>query len=386
MINHEFLYQISHPVTGKIHGHLLGTTHLVSGNNDYSGSAKIFDVFHHYTKTLAVELNPEDRAFEILLSTISLIYKWSHESALLAKTFEDSKKGIDTWLIKRADTHKIPIIELETLETQIEVLDSFFKRFELTVPPSGGYKKDFILSCDEYLKGNKEFFRKKMSKLMSIYSEDLIFERNRQMIQKIDSLLRSNQSPLIAVGVLHLYKSEKCSDGLIHLLRKIGWLVVPVLNKSDLKLLNRSNPKSLEQIIVQKWSSPEVLKNALDDNFLVTARSIILASNSPSLNSCLTLLIDRIWIVDTKDYSLTTIISGLKPCYEKLLKPLVEKYPEIDSKCIWRAIKYNYSEDFIKDLLKKCPNFKLRKKELLRIAEKSFSNHLKERLFNGLLI
>jgi len=147
--------------------------------------------------------------------------------------------GIDQFLAKRAHKEGKTIIELESMESQLDIFDGFSKElqkqyFHETVESmktaskgmedllemwTAGDLKKLEQMHEEYEKEG----RKSMGDEFEDYNAAFLDDRNVEMAKKIDRYLREGDEGtyLVAVGSLHMVGDQ----GLVSLLRKKGYQV-----------------------------------------------------------------------------------------------------------------------------------------------------------------
>ncbi len=168
----------------------------------------------------------------------------TYKPILAASTLEQGSMSCENTammeqvIMKEAKDYKKKIKGLETMGYQASVLDSI--PYKLQAQQLVNYI-DAVTNGDESNKQMEEMFRaykdqdlKKLEDLMvetdagmAGFTDILLYHRNQNWVQKLKTLL-PDASILIAVGAGHL-PGEK---GVINLLRKEGYKVTPVENKS----------------------------------------------------------------------------------------------------------------------------------------------------------
>ncbi|MGR5238686.1 TraB/GumN family protein [Vibrio alfacsensis] len=148
--------------------------------------------------------------------------------------------GVDMHLIEFADDKHIPLIPLESVQFQVDLI---------TGQPEGG--KELLLSSIEEYEGGEELVQCLINswksgdgnKLEQVslsekssdqFSEDFLYSRNRDWAQKLDSgsvLPKSGGHYTVVVGSLHLVGK----DNLIELLEKRGFEITPLANTRNAK-------------------------------------------------------------------------------------------------------------------------------------------------------
>lgn len=168
----------------------------------------------------------------------------TYKPILAASTLEQGSMSCENTammeqvIMKEAKDYKKKIKGLETMGYQASVLDSI--PYKLQAQQLVNYI-DAVTNGDDSNKQMEEMFRaykdqdlKKLEDLMvetdagmAGFTDILLYHRNQNWVQKLKTLL-PDASILIAVGAGHL-PGEK---GVINLLRKEGYKVTPVENKS----------------------------------------------------------------------------------------------------------------------------------------------------------
>lgn len=150
----------------------------------------------------------------------------------------DNNTAMEQEIMAEAKKHNKKIKGLETMSYQAEVLDGipYKMQAEQLVSYIDNSKKGDSSSTHEFsamMEAYREQDLKKLEDLMmkeeagiSAYADLLLFNRNRNWIEKMKQILPGH-SLLFAVGAGHL-PGEK---GVINLLKKAGFTVTPVDNK-----------------------------------------------------------------------------------------------------------------------------------------------------------
>ncbi len=143
------------------------------------------------------------------------------------------QNGIDKQVIQTANSLNKPIIELESLEQQLEMFSAFEEYSDLMVADTFRQLEDF----DRYFLGiAKSWKTGDMAAFTEIYQDTfddsefgqlnehvLLIERNQNWVKKLANPL-TEKSLFIAVGALHLPEQ----NGLIALLKKQGFKVTRI--------------------------------------------------------------------------------------------------------------------------------------------------------------
>ncbi len=165
---------------------------------------------------------------------------WVVEMIVDSIAYSNSKyqaeNGIDLYFLKQAATRKLPVIELESDQSQLSMLNNFSPQLQDALLYYS--LRDF----EDYADGKTDDSVDKMAETwktgnevelynMTISSEDIpeyhkamLVDRNLRMVDKIDGYLRNGggKQYFIVVGAAH-YLTD---DGIVHLLQKKGYTVV----------------------------------------------------------------------------------------------------------------------------------------------------------------
>ena len=143
--------------------------------------------------------------------------------------------ALDMVLYRRAESRKIPLLGLETIEEQLDVLDGLTLKEQIwmlnkTVAEYEEIEKQFAVMYDAYLR--RDLAGLFLMQQDSMYEESdiddkfmvqLIDVRNHRMVERMQVYLQQGNA-FIAVGALHL-PGEK---GILHLLELQGFSVKAV--------------------------------------------------------------------------------------------------------------------------------------------------------------
>lgn len=173
---------------------------------------------------------------------------WSQlvDTALMMVCSElDEKKAMDNLLIRFAYDADIPVMDVESAEFQMALLNSFDDELYLLMIEDAlnsidTYGDDLNELYELWLSGDKdslweylsldtevseEDYTKEQIELLSDYTRRLLDDRNEGMLEKAISYLGSGQTVFVAVGAAHM-ANEK---GLVNLLTEAGYSVEPVV-------------------------------------------------------------------------------------------------------------------------------------------------------------
>ena len=169
----------------------------------------------------------------------------TYKPLLAASTLEqgalpcDNTAMMEQVIMQEAQLYKKKIMGMETMAYQAGVLDSIPYKLQaqqlVSYIESAGKDDSGNKQLEEMFKAYKDQDLKKLEELMvetdagmAAFTDILLFHRNRNWVEKLKTIL-PEKSVLIAVGAGHL-PGEK---GVINLLRKEGYTVTPVENKTN---------------------------------------------------------------------------------------------------------------------------------------------------------
>ncbi|HEY6240576.1 MAG TPA: TraB/GumN family protein [Burkholderiales bacterium] len=138
----------------------------------------------------------------------------------------DPALGTDLYLIERAKGQGKPILELEGLQRQTDILDGLSNEAQqafldetLTEIESGDAAKNLSDLAEAWSKGDAagvagEWVRLQRSGLASdkMFVDKLLLERNVVMARRVEEYLRSGERHFVAVGALHLVGEKSIVD------------------------------------------------------------------------------------------------------------------------------------------------------------------------------
>ncbi|WP_411344972.1 TraB/GumN family protein [Paenibacillus sp. WLX1005] len=158
------------------------------------------------------------------------------DSAATANSSYEAASGIDRYFLKQAAERNVPVIELESGESQLSMLNNFspelqdallyFALRDLEENDNGKQDEAIDNMAETWKTGNEAELLKMTTSSADIpeYHKAMLVDRNIGMANKIDGYLKSggNKQYFIVVGAAH-YLSD---DGILHLLEKKGYTVV----------------------------------------------------------------------------------------------------------------------------------------------------------------
>lgn len=146
----------------------------------------------------------------------------------------DAGSGIDAYLMQRATVEKKRILELETIDRQLQIfenmpleLQALFVKQVVELVRGGGAKKFLDELAAVWMIGDAEkmdvWLRRMLEDdpLAGEFFKSILADRNPAMTERIVELLEGEGSVLVAVGVGHLIGR----DSIVELLRARGYIV-----------------------------------------------------------------------------------------------------------------------------------------------------------------
>lgn len=154
------------------------------------------------------------------------------ESARLGYTAEH---GIDLHFINRAKTDQKKIIELESADSQMRMMDSLSAKEQTAMLKHTLINIEKNKVADEltamfsaWQQGDPVQLAKvtdaslaEVPELQSVFNEKMILARNKTMAEKIEAFLQNKETYFVVVGAMHLTGEQ----GIINLLRKKNFQV-----------------------------------------------------------------------------------------------------------------------------------------------------------------
>ena len=185
-------------------------------------SPKTFELVKKKTEELGLDIQQVNR-LKPWLVTITLA------AMQLEQLGYDSKLGIDKHFFDQARADKKEILSLESIEYQVSLLEGMSSGNQEaalleTIQELDLFKKEF----EEILKAWSHGESKKLEELLlesfKEYPEllnQLIVQRNKNWVPKIEEFLRHKGNVLVVVGAAHLIGNQ----GVIEMLRQKGYVV-----------------------------------------------------------------------------------------------------------------------------------------------------------------
>ncbi|MFF2910785.1 TraB/GumN family protein [Paenibacillus sp. NPDC057934] len=151
----------------------------------------------------------------------------------VAKDGFTPEKGIDNYLIEKANTTKKPIVSLETMESQMKMNNNFSDALQerlllqnldpkAVTPPSPDVTIDYLNKM--WIQGDEKALNEFTTTGWDAeYFQGLINDRNEEMTKKIKGYLNGDKKEtyMVVVGMLHLLGNE----GIVPSLEKEGFKV-----------------------------------------------------------------------------------------------------------------------------------------------------------------
>jgi uncharacterized protein YbaP (TraB family) len=138
----------------------------------------------------------------------------------------DVDVSVDEYFYRKATEENIKVIGIESIEEQLEILDSipndyiieYFKNIDSA-------KEDMETIIELYRSADLDKMLEMMQKdkSMVMIRKNMLTDRNKKMTERIQPII-NEQSTFIAIGAGHLPGNE----GIINLLTKAGYIIKPV--------------------------------------------------------------------------------------------------------------------------------------------------------------
>jgi len=177
------------------------------------------------------KLNEIGLPLELFQNTKPWFVALNVTSMELQKLGLDPEYGIDKYFLKKAENKK-KIVELESIDYQINLLSGFSDAEQELFLVSAFRDLELLKGeINEILKAWNTGDTKTMESFVSKSLQDdpgmlpiyrkLVFERNKNMVSRIEGYLRTNEQYFVVVGAAHLVGK----DEIIEILKKKGYLV-----------------------------------------------------------------------------------------------------------------------------------------------------------------
>lgn len=231
----------------------------------YDDDTKIYDHIPKETYDNAVAILKENNLYINLYDNYNASL-WSSlmESAALKQSGLDTNKGVDSTIIKRAKNDGKEVLEVESIQFQLDLLNSISDELNALLLEQYTYEGAF----DRQVEAVKQLYShwktgtlneeningedisdqaaevsltEEQQKLLEDYNNNLLVERNKGMADKAEEYMNSDQVVLLIVGAAHFYGD----DGILQLMKDKGCTVTPITAK-DAELLESSAQQSSE--------------------------------------------------------------------------------------------------------------------------------------------
>lgn len=173
--------------------------------------------------------------------TLRRLKPWAAATALAFRQAEIMRSymgelPLDQWMQSNAESRNIPILELETLQEQLGILDDMAEADQVAMLRDGLANARRSGDNIEYM--TQRYVARDLAAIYTRFQEDtdassgeyarvfatkFIDDRNRNMVERMQGLLRQGGT-FIAVGALHLPGDQ----GILRLLQRQGYSIVRV--------------------------------------------------------------------------------------------------------------------------------------------------------------
>ncbi len=153
-------------------------------------------------------------------------------AAITAKSDLSAEYAMDMLLIRRAYEKQIPVLDVESAQFQMQLLNSFddalyLAQIETTLDSLDVYKVSLNAMYELWLSGNRDAFwamvaaEENAGDLVADYNRRLIGDRNVNMAETAKEYLNSGRTVFFAVGAAHMANDA----GIVKLLTDAGFTV-----------------------------------------------------------------------------------------------------------------------------------------------------------------
>lgn len=171
-----------------------------------------------------------------------IAWAYALESAVIEKVGLDIKKGIDTVTINRAKNDGKEVLEVESVESQAEMLgrlsenvseivlvpystqEGFDKQVDSLKKLYGDWKNGNEILEEELDVSSLTDMDEKLKKEIEYYNDEMLGKRNPLMADKAEEYIKAGKKVLVMVGAAHFYGD----NGLINLMQKRGYTVTRI--------------------------------------------------------------------------------------------------------------------------------------------------------------
>ncbi|HBU83316.1 MAG TPA: polysaccharide biosynthesis protein GumN [Paenibacillus sp.] len=189
----------------------------------------------HVSKETYAKLGAILKQSGLQVNALDAFKPWVAESTLSSlksvKAGYDASAGIDLYFIQKAVERKLPVLELESYESQLGMFDQFSNELQEknlnAVIDNFGVLDDTVDQMAEMWKTGDDKGLLEFTNSMAVdpeYNKAMLIDRNIGMADKIDGYLKSDKKEeyFIVVGAGHFLGK----DGVIQLLKDKGYNVV----------------------------------------------------------------------------------------------------------------------------------------------------------------
>ena len=217
----------------------------------YSDDTKIYDHIPKETYDKMVEILKENNLYNpVYDSCTTAMWESMMEQVVITKSGLSALKGVDMTLINRAKKEKKNVLEVESMDFQLNLMKSFSD--ELYTMALSQYTEDGAIDqqvealnelYDKWKKGTLDAksvgvevdektlevsLTEEMKKLQEDYNNQMLVERNKGMADKAEEYMQSDSVVFFLVGAAHFYGD----DGVLQLMKDRGCTVTQ-LSESD---------------------------------------------------------------------------------------------------------------------------------------------------------
>ncbi len=231
----------------------------------YTDGTKISDHIPKQSYDRLVEILKENNLYNNLYDNYKPVL-WTSlmENAALMKAGLDTSKGVDTVLINRANNENKEVLEVESFDFQIDLLNNlpdelnamlleqyvadgaFDKQVTDTIELYDHWKKGTLTAeatgADTTASTNEVSLTPEQEKLLEDYNNTLLVERNKNMANKAEEYMQSDNVVMFVVGAAHFYGD----NGILQLMKDKGCTVIQLTEKDADKTLQTSKDISAE--------------------------------------------------------------------------------------------------------------------------------------------
>lgn len=191
-------------------------------------------------KEAKADLEAFAKAHKIPMQLLDRMRPWLASMTLAAAAMQDAgldvQLGVDKHFLDKAVKDKKPIVELESIDGQLEMLAGMDGAQQeaflvMSLKDAGRYKKMFRDVVDAWKTGDAEAIDKLLKQEETPENKallkKLIADRNAEMVKRIEEFTRKHETLFVVVGAAHLTGEE----GVVKLLEKEGYATEQVTTK-----------------------------------------------------------------------------------------------------------------------------------------------------------